>query len=185
MPLESEFTAPRTDCPHPEYWHADDSDSTEFEVSHLVAAFITALQPEFVVETGTAFGQTAFEIGVALQLNGHGRLVTLETDPTRAELSRRRCEGLPVEVLEISSMDYTPDHFIDFAWFDSLLHLRADEYCRYRPWLSDRAVVGFHDTGPQHTVRAFLQPLIDRGQLVEPLWLPTPRGACFARVGRA
>lgn len=181
--LESEFTQPRPDCPRPEYWHSDDPDSTEHEVTLLVAAFVGALQPEFVVETGTAFGQTAEAIGRQLRANGHGLLVTLEPDPARAAFSRDRCTGLPVEVLEVASLDYTPAGPIDFAWFDSLLHLRAAEYLRYRPWLSERAVVGFHDTGPHHTVRGFLEPLVASGELTEPLWLPTPRGCAFARVG--
>lgn len=142
-----------------------------------------ALQPEYVLETGTAFGQTAQAIGAALKLNGHGQLVTLETDPDRAESSRSRCVGLPVAVLEVSSLDYTPDQPIDFLWLDSLPHLRADEYRRYRPYLSDRAVVGVHDTGPQHTVRPTIEALVASGELGEPLWLPTPRGVCFARPG--
>lgn len=183
MPSEIEYTAPRPDCPHPEYWSSDDSDSTEHEVTKLVAAFVRALQPEFVVETGTAFGQTAHGIGVSLMLNGHGRLVTLETDPERADYSRRRCEGLPVEVLEVASLDYTPDEQIDFAWFDSLTHLRAAEYQLYRPYMSDRCVVGFHDTGPHHNTRTFLDPLVASGELSNPMWLPTPRGCMFARVG--
>jgi hypothetical protein len=181
--LESEFTAPRPDCPHPEYWHSADSDSTEYEVTALVAAFVTALQPEFVVETGTAFGQTAEAVGRALLRNGHGRLVTLETDPDRATFSRERCAGLPVEVLEIASLDYKPKDAIDFAWFDSLTHLRALEYQRYRRFMTPRCVVGFHDTGPHHVTRKFLDPLVASGELSNPLWLPTPRGCMFARVG--
>jgi hypothetical protein len=36
----------------------------------LVAAFVRALQPETVLETGSAFGQTAEAIGRALAANG-------------------------------------------------------------------------------------------------------------------
>jgi hypothetical protein len=179
---EDRFTAPRADCPHPGRWHSDDDDSTEIEVSRLVAAFIGALQPDFVVETGTAFGQTAELIGLALQENGQGRLVTLEPDPERAAISRARCFGLPVEVLEQASLDYTPDQPVDFAWFDSLLTLRPLELLRYRPYLSARAVVGFHDTGPQHPVRTSLDRLVADLHLAPPLYLPTPRGVCFARL---
>jgi predicted O-methyltransferase YrrM len=158
-------------------------DSTECEVTALVAAFVVALQPELVLETGTAFGQTAKAISRALLANGHGRLVTLETDPGRVTLSRARCAGLPVQVLEMSSLDYTPDAPVDFVWFDSLVELRPVELRRYLPYLSPRAVVGFHDTGPQHPLRHLLAPLEAEGLLVSPLYLPTPRGVCFARTG--
>lgn len=180
MNSEARFTAPRLDCPHPERWHSADDDSTEFEVSELVASFVRALQPDFVVETGTAFGQTAELIGRALEANGQGRLVTLEPDADRAEMSRDRCQGLPVEVRQQSSLDYTPDQVIDFAWFDSLFNLRPQELMRFRPWFTPRTVVGFHDTGPQHPVRRSLDQLVADGMLEPPLYLPTPRGVCFA-----
>lgn len=179
---ESRFTVPRPDCPVPGYWHSDDDDSTEWEVTWLVAAFVMALQPEYVVETGSAFGQTSQAIGQALQANGHGLLVTLEPDTERAGIVRRRCAGLPVEVLTQSSMDFTPEQEIDFAWFDSLIPLRPRELERYAPFMSQRAVVGFHDTGPHHATRGYLQTVLDSGLLINPLFLPTPRGVCFGRV---
>lgn len=186
MPLASEarFTPPREECPSPQYWNSADSDSTECEVTALIAAFVVALQPEFCIETGTAFGQTSEAIGKALQANKHGRLVSLEMDQARVQSSRQRCAGLPVEIRFQSSLDYTPDAPIDFAWFDSLFHLRPQEFRRYLPWMHSRTVVGFHDTGSQHPVRNLLLPLEDEG-LIAPLYLPTPRGVCFARVTQA
>jgi hypothetical protein len=179
---EARFTPPRPDCPHPEWWTSTDGDSTECEVTALVAAFVIALQPGLVIETGTAFGQTAEAIGHAVAANGHGRLVTLETDSERVAFSRNRCEGLPVTVLQMSSLDYTPDGPVDFVWFDSLTDLRHAEYLRYLPYLSFRAVAGWHDTGPQHVVRSYLDRLVTAGDLPPPLYLPTPRGVCFARI---
>ncbi len=95
----------------------------------MVAEFVVALQPELVIETGTAFGQTAEAIGHALAANGHGRLVTIETDSERVDFSRNRCGELPVTVLEMSSLDYTFDGPVDFAWFDSLIDLRIRSIC--------------------------------------------------------
>lgn len=179
---ESRFTPSRPDCPHPEWWSSTDDDSTELEVTELVAAFVRALQPDMVVETGTAWGQTAEAIGRALLANGHGRLVTLETDLERVAAATKRCVGLPVTVRTRSSLDYTPDCPIDFAWFDSLTDLRHREFMRFLPHLSYRAVVGFHDTGPQHPVRRHLERLVANELLPGPMYLPTPRGVCFARV---
>lgn len=178
---EATFTTPRPDCPHPGRWTAPDAHSTECEVTELVAGFVRALQPDYVVETGTCWGQTAEAVGRALHTNGQGHLVTLEVEPTKVRESRRRCEGLPVTVLQTSSMTWTPEQPVDFAWFDSLCELRPKEFRRYLPWMHDRTVVGFHDTGPQHPVRGLLRPLEEEG-LIAPIYLPTPRGVCFARV---
>lgn len=181
---ESAFTAPHPDCPFPWHWHAIDDQSTEIEVTALVSAMVGALQPEYVIETGTCLGCTARAIGEVLRDNGHGTLSTLETDPDRAAIARERCRGLPVTVHVVSSLAFTPERRIDFAFFDSLARLRAQEFVRYLPWMHERTVVGFHDTGPHHPVREYLRPLEERGVLVSSLYLPTPRGIMFARVKR-
>lgn len=178
---ERTWTQPRPDCPHPEHWHAPDPDSTEQEVSLLVGAFVRALQPELVVETGTAFGQTAEAIGAALVANEHGHLITYETDPRRAALATDRCAGLPVTVINRSSLDGSLERQIDFAWFDSLLHLRRAEFLRFRQCMTTGAIVGFHDCGPQHPVRVDVETLAQHGYL-RPIYLRTPRGVMFAEV---
>ena len=181
MPRESEFTAPRPDCPHPEYWMSPGPSSTEVEISRLVAAFVRALKPELVVETGTGFGQTAELIGQALARNERGRLVSLETDPERVEASRQRCAGLPVEVLQMPSLEYLPDQGIDFMWIDSLEELRPAEISRFAAWATPRCVVGIHDTGPHKRLREMIAELVEGGLLTSPLSLPTPRGVSFCR----
>lgn len=171
---EARWTTPRDDCPRPEWWHSADDESTEFEVTALVGAFVRALQPECVVETGSAFGQTAEAIGAALVQNGHGHLHSLETDPARAAIARGRTSTLPVDILEADSLSWEPSHAIDFAWFDSALHIRTSEFRSYRPWFSERCVVGFHDAGPQHGIRPDIEALAGSW-----IYLPTPRGVMF------
>jgi hypothetical protein len=113
----------------------------------LVAAFVRGLQPNYVLEIGTAFGQTARAIGKALKRNRHGELDTLEVDPARGHQAKALTRRLPVRVVEEASLDFTPRGPIDLAWFDSLIDLRVDECLRYMPWMHARTVVGFHDTG--------------------------------------
>jgi hypothetical protein len=179
--LESRFTPPRVDCRHPEHWHSTDSDSTEFEVSELVAGFVRALQPEVVVETGAAWGQTAQVVGRALQRNGHGQLYTLEPNPQRAEFSRERCAGLPVTVMEQESLTFEPPGEIGFAWFDSLIELRVPEFCYFKPWFAVGAIVGFHDTADHFRYWPQIEKLAIDG-LLRPIRLRTPRGVTFAEV---
>lgn len=181
MLTENRFTAARPDCPNPQHWHSADGDSAELEVTELVAAFIRALQPEVVVETGTAFGQTAEAIGRALHANGHGMLYTLEPDLVRVALVQDRVRGLPVHIVPKTSLDWTPPNGVGFAWFDSLLHLRAAEFRAYKPQMAPGCIVGFHDCGPQHPVRPDVEQLADEG-LLRPIYLPTPRGVMFAEV---
>lgn len=176
---ESTWTKPRPDCPHPEWWSSTDSQSTEIEVSELVAGFVRALQPEYVVETGTCLGQTAHIVGMALQANGHGRLDTLEPEGERAEFARQRCDGLPVTVLEVPSLEFTPAQRIDFAWLDSRLDLRVPEFDRYRPWLSEGSIVGFHDTSPHQGVYGSHVEALSGTRAIR---LRTPRGVTFVEV---
>lgn len=186
--LESRFTPPRGECDHPERWHSTDADSTEWEVTGLVAAFVKALRPDIVVETGTAWGQTAHAIGEKLaerdpDQSYDPKLYTLEVDPARVAYSRRRCEGLPVEVIEMSSLDWEPPGPIGFAWFDSLHQLRVPEFRKFHKHFAPGAFVGFHDTGiHQGDLRRQIAGLEGEG-LLFPMHLPTPRGVTFGEVG--
>ena len=44
-------------------------------------------RPALVVECGTAIGYSGLWTAAALELNGHGRIITLEIDPARARLA--------------------------------------------------------------------------------------------------
>lgn len=175
--LESELTAPSPHCPSPHLWHAHDGMATEVEVLELVAAFVRALQPEVVVETGTHRGFGSEAIGIALAQNGHGHLYTTEIDEALHAEATERVIGLPVTCLLQSALDFVPPGPIDFAWFDSETNLRVPEFRAYRQYMHDRTVVGFHDTAPHHGYRPTLD---DLG--IALLDLPTPRGVTFGRV---
>jgi len=181
--LESRYTLPSDLCPHPERWTSEDWDSAELEVTELVAAFVGALRPDLVVETGSAFGQTARAIGYTLKEAGSGVLHTIEPNPERAEITRGECKNLPVVVEEMSSLDFEPPSKIGFAWFDSLVPLRLPEFEHFYPHLLPGAIVGFHDTAPHHGT-AMWQGIMAQetaGRLL-PIRLHTPRGVVFGEV---
>lgn len=178
---EDRWTPPNDWQPHPEYWHSDDAQATEHEVTELVAAFVRALQPEIVVETGAYIGQTSEAIGRALARNGHGHLYSVEVDEALAGKAAQRCEGLPVTVVHGDSLSFTPPGEVGFAWLDSETGIRHLELQRLRRWLAPGAVVGIHDTGPQHRAAGLLWPLVRKGVFV-PVTLRTPRGVTFGTV---
>ena len=180
---ESDWTKPNEWCPHPDRWHSTDPQSTELEVSDLAGALVGALQPDYVIETGTCLGQTAACIAMALKRNGRGHLDTLEPDPARAEFARGRVsafmEDPPMTVHEVKSLDFTPTARIDFAWLDSRMELRVPEFERYRPWMDPGTIVGFHDTAPHHGGWADELHSLPGTRAI---MLRTPRGVTFLEV---
>jgi Methyltransferase domain len=176
-------------CPSPQYWHSADREATEFEVTTLIGAFVTALQPEVVVETGSYTGQTSAAIGRALQASGHGHLYTVEMMPAAAETAVRAVAGLPVTVTCSDSVEWlrlTPlPAPAQFAWIDSGNHQVRVAEVRVMlelERLAPGAIVGIHDTGPFFTeAEAAWAPLEEEGWL-KMITLRTPRGVSFAQV---
>jgi predicted O-methyltransferase YrrM len=187
---ESTFTRQWPGGPDPSLWTAWDSDSTEVEVGELVAALVRATQPERVVETGTAFGSTTWQLADALRRNGHGFLYSLEPDPHRAGLARGQVEsrGLAgfAEVVEESSLAWEPPGRIDLLFSDSVYEIRRREIARLRPWLPRGAMLAVHDTtsaerGHGWDIRADVQAMADEGWL---RWVEvrSPRGLALGEI---
>jgi len=143
----------------------------------MVAGVVRGLQPDYCLETGSAFGQTTEAIGKALFRNGHGHLDSIEPDLHRAVFTRSRCDGLPITVHQIDSLEFVPDRTIDFAFFDSLLELRTPEFRRFRQWMRRGTIVAFHDTRPGRDLRDEIGALGIRF-----VHFPTPRGITFGEV---
>ena len=175
---EDTWTPAREWCAKPHHWHAATADATEIEVTRLIAAFVGALQPDLVIETGTNTGQTSEAIGRALAANGHGRLVTCEIDTAMVWAARDRCKGLPVTVEQMQGVDYLPLEPVGFLFLDSHAHKRHLELEHFLPHLEAGAVIAVHDTASHHPVMDYLRPFIDAQRIVG-LTLRTPRGVSF------
>lgn len=176
---ESEYTKPHADCPNPDLWTAEDAYSAEVEVAELVGAFVRAVQPDYVIETGTCWGYTAEHIGKALRANGHGRLDTLEVDGIKVTRSEMRCRALPVSVIHCASLQFEPPEPIGFAWIDSKLDLRIAEFEHFRPWFRPGTILGFHDTAPTF---GNYGGQVDNLPGCRSIRLRTPRGVTFTEV---
>jgi cephalosporin hydroxylase len=182
FPQESTFTGRRDFCPTTEHWHAADCESTEFEVLEMIAGLVRGLQPDTVIETGSAFGYGSAYIGQALKANGHGKLYSLECEVQRVEIARKRVEGLPVEVVHtIAAEWHCPEYNVGFAFFDSDPNQRAAEFRLFYEFFVPGALVAFHDTGPQHTVWNFVKQL-ENENLLKAVNLRTPRGIAIGQV---
>lgn len=201
MESEARFTPARPDCPHPERWASRDADSTEWEVSKLVQAFVHATRPDLVVETGTAFGQTTQAMGWAMETGNYGgRIISFEVDEQRVNIALEQCEylGGTVEIRQEDSLHGLDSVCSDiedgilprigFAWLDSLFELRVPELEIVTPWLADGAIVGIHDCGKPGSTKysEFSQQVEDAAKrlgfsVVMQLW--TPRGVTFLQRG--
>ena len=168
---EGDFTLPREECPHPEWWRAYDTDSSEVEVSEFVAAMVRLLKPSVVVETGSCYGRTTEAIGKALLLNGRGHCFSLEIDPARVVEAQGRCAGLPVDVIQTESLRYMPPYPVDFAFLDSEFHLRVQEWYHFNP-----KYAVFHDTGDHYNLREDVESIRN----ATTVFFPTPRGVCVS-----
>lgn len=180
---ESRYFNPTVRCPNPACWHSTDGDSTEIEVSEFIGALCRAAQPDLVVETGAAWGQTTLALAIALAQNGHGKLISLETDAERADYARRRVEESVPDwfwaVLEESSLEWTPavTQRIDVLFSDTAREIRVDEILRFQPWLRQGTLVVVHDSawdmGP---LRGWLENNFVGPGFARAIDLPTPRG---------
>jgi predicted O-methyltransferase YrrM len=206
---ESRFFEPTDRCPHPVRWTSTDGDSTELEVTELVAALVRAVQPDFVIETGAAFGQTTEAITRALWRNGHGRLFSFETDKERNEATADRLLAVERELGHDEAADdedyyerlsaplrctilrrdpqtwfvaasYPP---IDLLFLDTTRDARVDEFLHFHPHMRAGTVAVFHDSawdmGP---LRGWIENALVTPGLVRAIDLPTPRGVTICEV---
>lgn len=144
---EVEHTPASDFCPRPEFWHSEDMSATEREVSEFLGGLVRLIQPEICVETGTYLGHTAYQIGKALSLNGHGTLYSVELDWEFCQKARARCLCLPVEVIEGRAGEWIPPGKIDFLFLDSSDD-RYKEFLHYKPYMAVGAIVALHDVKP-------------------------------------
>lgn len=144
-PRESEYTPPTEICPHPVWWSAENIMATEVEISMLVAALVRATQPDFIVEVGTHYGQTAERIAEAVKLNGHGKAVSLEIDLGMYQSAMNRCLQSDIELKLVDSLQYIPPVPIDFLFVDGALDRCADVR-HFLPYMAPRGMICVHDT---------------------------------------
>lgn len=167
---------PRTRAAHT--YSAPANIAAEDEVADFIAALIRLIKPRRVLELGTAWGHTSKRIGEALQENGFGELDTMDINEDRLRDARVRCRGLPINIHHSAYQDFAPSSgtVYDLCFFDSDRGTRDIEYATFKPYLSDTAILLFHDAGEQHDMAV---EALDRLDL-DLVYLPCPRGLMIA-----
>jgi len=187
--ISPEKSNPTEECSEPQLWSMFDGWTAEIEVIEFLYALTKLIKPRFVVETGTWRGMAATAIGLALRDNGGGKLVTLETDIESCRLAtdrivQNKLEDF-VEVLNLSSLSYTPHEKVNFLLLDSELDIRSDEFNAFLPMLCDNATVVFHDTSTNHRiVRSGVNLLMAAG-ILQGFFVNCPRGLGVFQLRRS
>jgi predicted O-methyltransferase YrrM len=162
LPLDLYVGLESTAHPHSpeergELFLAHNTGSTEVETLNWLHATICLTKPSCILETGALDGLGTLALASACRDNGLGRVHSVEIDPGSCErlAARVRRYGLAdhVEVHCADSLRFLRDTRLvfDFAFFDSLCEIRAEEYriCLGRGII--RGVAAFHDTSAQRT----------------------------------
>lgn len=182
-PSESIFTKPTEICPHPEWWRSENYMAAEVEVSELVAALVKAAQPEFVVEIGSHYGQTAYRIAQVIVGNDHSKFVSLEIDHDLCGSALHRCEALlckQFQILNLDSRKYIPAWPVDFLFVDGAPD-RSVDVAHYLPYMAKRSLIVVHDTAAYLDENKKIIELCGQNYVK----LDTPRGMMIIKVEKA
>ena len=139
---------------------AKNAGTVEDEYGELLYSLIRAAKPETVLETGSYHGETSVVICSALRKNGFGKLITIELVheyANEARVNLANAGHTEYELVEAFSCDYlnSANVLFDFAFYDSLLELRAKEFeiCLQRGLFRKGAFAVFHDTSKLRTIQ--------------------------------
>ena len=117
--------------------------------------FVRELQPRTCLELGTGFGISAAYQAAALELNGAGRLTTLEGSAEWGERARRSLAELGLASVDLTAgpiAETLPGEAerlapLDYVYIDAEHQGQAtlDHFATLEPHLADGAVVVFDD----------------------------------------
>lgn len=107
----------------------DGFQSSEVEMQEFLYGLVRYLKPTLVFESGSNHGFGTKALGMAVQANGIGRVVSCETNIELFNIASDTCYTLPcVEILHKHSLDCPELSEADFIFSDSDWDSRAKEY---------------------------------------------------------
>jgi len=188
--VQTEYTPPTPECPHPELWRMLDSQTTEVEVIDFLKSLVTTVKPNLVVETGTFLAYSTIKMAEGLRENGFGKIITIESDPAIFAKAKERIDasglGQWIEYRNESSMETQIDGTIDILFSDSHMRGREQEIRRFLPWVKPRGLILIHDASSHFQIVREAALRLEQEGLISVVLLPTPRGLVIAqrREGR-
>ena len=179
-----ECSGPTDNCPTPQLYSMSDRVSSETEVHTFLKALTMLIKPEYILETGTYKGNSTIAFAEGLRKNDYGHMTTLEIDEKLAKNAQALFAAHPVEVLNQSSLSFIPQIKIDLLFLDSKRDLRSEEFTHFYPYLSERAIVIWHDSSfreRNHSVYDTVEALYEGG-IIDRILFPTPRGLTLSTL---
>lgn len=124
----------------------------ECETGEFLYSMVRILKPKFVLETGTHVGVGASYMGLALEDNNHGELITIEFIPELREQAVKRFEriGLSHRIHSLlNDVQYyqTEDKF-DLILLDTEPQTRFREFLQFAGNLNPGGFIFIHDLHP-------------------------------------
>lgn len=124
----------------------------------ILFRLVRTLRPRILLELGTCLGVSASYLQAAADLNGIGRLTSIEGDQTLSALAREFLganDTNSTNIVQGRFQDVLPDVLrdlgtLDFAFIDGHHEYEAtrEYFSLLRPFLADRSAVVFDDVAP-------------------------------------
>jgi predicted O-methyltransferase YrrM len=161
--------AAMTDLFVPPYNYGIEWNSGLGDSLHVLYGIARSLRPEVIVEIGSARGRSTCGLALACRQNGHGKVYAIDPHGTnswseggqmkttehflRERLKRYELEPW-CEVIRASSQEAARQWSrpIDMLFIDGdhTFEGVSNDFEAFRPWLSENALVIFHDTSWEH-----------------------------------
>jgi len=145
--------------------------AAEPRVADVLFALVRALRPALVVETGSFLGHTTYMLGLAVKLNGLGRVVSCDVVEEYVREARLNCaRSFAVDIRWCRGIELPELRQADLVFIDSGYADRKEEVLSAKPG----AVLLVHDTARSYD--ANVEPLDDWVMSMGGICLPTERG---------
>jgi len=123
--------------------------SPEIEICKFLSSFVELIKPQYIFETGTYKGYSSAYMAKGLKENNEGRLETLEIDASHIKDAKQLWQEMGIsefiDVYEVSSLDFKPQHNYDLMFLDSEPEIRYREFIKFYPYLKAGGFAFIHD----------------------------------------
>lgn len=167
-------------------FHAADGGGTEWEYLNLLFALVVAMKPAHIIETGTATGYGTLALAAALQANGMGRIVTVDTGECHPARDLVERFGLTPFVRFVQEEAFThcatTDDTYDFGFFDSDVSCRHRECAVLMRRKRISGMAAFHDASPLRFAHGSNFEMIEWIERHPHFLLPLSRGFALLKI---